>query len=88
MLTDKELIKSLEWEIDYWHLAGIEKSRVWFYKRGSWLGWCQFGDDEFQRRTLVLGTPYTGAIVFALWRCYCEISKEELAELKRRVNEN
>lgn len=45
-------------------------SRVWFYAPGEWLRvWpVAFGNDEFCRRTLVLGNRWTGAVVIALWQ--------------------
>ena len=50
------------------------KSRVWFYPAGlspSWWrnlrpGW--FGGDEFYRKTIVIGFPWTGEMVVALWQ--------------------
>lgn len=42
---------------------------VWFYKRGSWTGrWVYFGNAEGCARTLLIGTPWTGFVVFGLWR--------------------
>lgn len=47
-----------------------EQSRVWFYAPGEWLRFWPFalGNDEFCRRTLVLGNRWTGAAVIALWQ--------------------
>jgi len=43
---------------------------VWFYKPGTWLWpWLvYFGGDEYCRRTLVIGSNLTGAVVIALWK--------------------
>lgn len=42
---------------------------VWFYRPGSWVGPpVYFGNAEGCARTLVLGTKWTGCIVFGLWR--------------------
>lgn len=42
---------------------------VWFYKRGSWTGpWIYAGNAEGCTRTLLIGTPWTGFVVFGLWR--------------------
>lgn len=51
--------------------AASEDARwsVWFYRRGSWTGrWVHFGNAEGCTRTLLIGTPWTGFIVFGLWR--------------------
>ena len=76
----------LQWEADYWHLMALNKRRVWFYGPGC-TGWLpRLGDDEYGRRTLVLGTPITGHIVIALWRDHCEVCDKDLAELHQRVD--
>jgi len=42
---------------------------VWFYKPGSWLGRpIYFGNAEGCTRTLLIGTKWTGCVVFGLWR--------------------
>lgn len=42
---------------------------VWFYRRGSWTGrWVYFSNAEGCTRTLLIGTPWTGFVVFGLWR--------------------
>lgn len=51
-------------------LAVMVKPRAWTYARGEWLRYWPFavGNDEFCRRTLVLGNRWTGAVVIALWQ--------------------
>lgn len=50
------------------------KSRFWFYRPSvHWYGWKAlrpfwFGDDEFHRKTVVIGWNPTGQVVIALWR--------------------
>ena len=49
--------------------------RVWFWKpqisAHSWRSWSPawIGHDEYSRRTLVLGFPWTGRAIIALWFC-------------------
>lgn len=49
-----------------------KKNRPWFYK--PYLDWkwspIWFGGDEFMRRTLVIGFPWTGQIVFPSRKAY------------------
>jgi hypothetical protein len=78
-------IESERWESAYWHLAAIEKRRVWTYKRSSWSGWPQIGSDEYGRRTLVLGVPLLGALVIALFNCRCEDCMATRDDLTRIV---
>jgi hypothetical protein len=48
---------------------GHARWSVWFYKPGQWLGWpIYFGSAEGCTRTLLIGTRWTGCIVFGLWR--------------------
>ena len=51
-------------------VAVLVKPRFWFYGRREWLRWwpVAIGNDEFCRRTLVLGNCWTGAVVIALWQ--------------------
>lgn len=50
-------------------------SRVWFWGPSwYWHGWgtlvpVNVGEDEFGRRTLVLGWTFTGRVLIALWMC-------------------
>lgn len=57
------------------------KKRIWFYRPYRGIGWWNlrpvwFGNDEFHRKTIVLGFPWTGEAVIALWHfkqpCECE----------------
>lgn len=82
-----KVVDSLSWGESMWRLSAIEKKRFWVYGPESWRGrLCQFGDDEYQRRTLVLRLPYVGALVVALWRCRCEDCKGDLAGLREFVD--
>lgn len=81
-----KIVDSYAWGESMWRLAAIEKKRFWTYGPRSWRGFCQFGDDEYQRRTLVLGLPFVGALVFALWRCRCEDCAADLAQLREFVD--
>lgn len=60
------------------HNAIYPVKRFWFYKKENWepalrhqFGWPYLGGDEWGRRTIVIGTRWTGAIVIALWTCWC-----------------
>lgn len=47
-----------------------EPGRVWFYKPQLDVHWPVFlGHDEYARRVLVLGFPFTGRVLIALWKC-------------------
>jgi len=58
----------LEWKEQA--LATLVKPRTWFYRPGSWLALfpIAFGNDEWCRRTVVVGNRWTGCIVIALWQ--------------------
>jgi hypothetical protein len=76
----------MSWEEAYWELTAITRTRVWRYRRGNlstWLPW--LGDDEYLRRTLVLGTPLTGHIVIALWHCCCQECDSHIQALRARI---
>lgn len=46
------------------------RHHVWFYH--DWTGKpVYFGNDEYLRRTLLLGTGFGWAVVFAFWQCRC-----------------
>lgn len=83
-VKDAAAIRSLAWECAYWELTAVERRRFWTYGR-DWRGWAQIGSDEYRRRTLVLGVPFVGALVVALWRCRCEDCAADIAALRATV---
>ena len=50
-------------------------SRIWFWgPQWYWHGWktlvpFYMGEDEYGRRTLMLGWTVTGRVIIALWEC-------------------
>lgn len=70
-----------EWEIAYWRLNSIEKTWLPWRIRRHWWPLAYLGDDEYRRRTLVIGP-----ICFPLWRCRCKYCKFDIAELGRIVD--
>lgn len=57
------------------------RRRVWFYSPGTWLGRpVYFGNAEGCTRTLLIGTRWTGCIVFGLWRMRFDADCEECLE--------
>ena len=76
-----------KWQAALWELSAIERRRVWTSGPGELDGWLPWiGGDEFQRKTLVVGTPLTGHVVVALWRCRCDDCAAHVAELTRIVD--
>ena len=74
-------------------LRDAEKKDVWFWKpewywgnRDSFLPFF-LGHDEYSRRTLVVGLPVTGRIVFALGYCGDEECYAESLEYLDFLNE-
>lgn len=75
------------WSESYWQLMALQrKPRFWFTR--SFDTWLPFlGDDEYRRRTLVLGTPITGHVVIAApWRCRCRDCRDDIARLRAIVD--
>lgn len=70
-----------EWSLAYWEwMAKFGRKRFW------WSGWehwwaLAIGDDEFNRRTVVLGP-----VVVALWQCRCRYCKDEAARLQAIID--
>lgn len=75
-----EHLEALKWESDYQTLLAYDKTWwPWWY---GWRLWplVRLGDDEYLRRTLLLGP-----IVFPLWRCRCKDCHERYASIKAQV---
>lgn len=75
------------WSEAYWELMALQrKPRFWFSR--SYDAWLPFlGDDEYQRRTLVIGTPLTGHVIIAApWRCRCGDCREHVDRLRAIVD--
>ena len=80
-----------EWEAIYWRWTALNRRRVWFHTPGEtynrvsplWVG-----NDEYHRRTLVIGWGFTGQAVVALWRCRCKECRQELADLDAWLDSN
>jgi hypothetical protein len=63
----------------------LSRGRVWFYRPQRWFYWnpLLLGHDEFARRTLVIGWPFTGQVVIALGWCgdvECIRERDEMLE--------
>lgn len=63
----------------WWMYTTEEYDPSWYEK----LGWPARGDDEWGRRTVVIGTRWTGYVVWAWRTCWCQDCHEVRAQAYR-----